>query len=935
MRNTTGKHGHGFRSTRSPPLTRFRPAIILCRSIPSAAWGFVQRLVIGTTHINYLTTVGGCERMMSMRARILGITVFALIAFGLPLVAPASVRAAPTGDDFNSPTLDSAVWDEAGNTFGGAFFQYTGAQAALSVPSGSLSYQPWTSGNNAPTLRQSVANEDFDLVTVFATAPSRKFQLQGLVVADATSKFLRFDVHWDGSAMRAFAADPLVSSNSLINTPVPNSSHSSYLRVKRTGDTWDFMTSPNGTDWTSHGTFVRAMTVTELGPFVGNAKPAGGSAPAYSGLIDYFGPLPIPPGATGPSNDATPPDFDNFTIIEGPISINLEWSGNEPVNATATLNGSATQSPPSAFPVHSIEFAGLSPGTTYALKVVLTDLNGNASVFNSSVTTLGGGAAAGPIIDVWHGEDKAFGELGTSQRWVNIVGRLSDPDGVAERGLTYALNGGVTKAAGLGPNERRLVVANDFNIDIERSALLLGENTVLLTAIDSLGNTSSRVAKFTFTGGNVWPFAYGIDWSSVVDLQDHVDVVDGRWQVTAAGLRTSELGYDRIVSLGDTSWKDYEVRVPVTVHSIAAVDPNSPSVGPGIGLLLRWNGHNNTITPGSQPQQGFKPEAGSPTPFGALAFWNDPASAAPRLSMRNHRADEVAFSSFTLQAGTTYIMRAQVEVNTYRFKMWKASDPEPTGWMVQYTQGTKDRQPATGAVALLAHEVDATFGDVILTPWGTKKVARPTFSPKSGVLDSGDAVTVNGRDDAVIHYTTDGSDPSPLSPLAEFGIPITETGTIRAIQYRLGKRPSSIASATYFVNAAPVVSAGPDATINADKSYPLSGSATDDGLGSGPFLTQWTKVSGPGVVTFADSGAPATLVSFSIPGTYVLSLEADDGTIVRSDEVTIIVRLPGYWIVDTSGEVFGFGSVPLYGDLKATGLDSPVAAMAASPSQLG
>ena len=120
-----------------------------------------------------------------MHRRLVGICVFALIAVSLPLVPAVPVAAAPIGDNFNALTLNSAVWDEAGNTFGGALFQYTGAQAALSVPSGSRSYQPWTAGNRAPTLRQSVTDEDFDLVTVFATAPSKKYQMQGLVVADA------------------------------------------------------------------------------------------------------------------------------------------------------------------------------------------------------------------------------------------------------------------------------------------------------------------------------------------------------------------------------------------------------------------------------------------------------------------------------------------------------------------------------------------------------------------------------------------------------------------------------------------------------------------------------------------------------------------------------------------------------------------------------
>ena len=186
-----------------------------------------------------------------MHRRLIGIVVFALLAAGLPLIAASPAAAAPNGDNFNSSILNTDLWSEAGNTLGGAIFQYTGAQAALSVPGGSQSYQPWTSGNRAPTLRQSVANEDFDVVTAFSTSPSEKFQLQGIVVADAAGNFLRFDVHWDGSAMRAFAADPLTSADSLINVQLPNVSHAAFLRVTRTANTWELLTSPNGADWTS------------------------------------------------------------------------------------------------------------------------------------------------------------------------------------------------------------------------------------------------------------------------------------------------------------------------------------------------------------------------------------------------------------------------------------------------------------------------------------------------------------------------------------------------------------------------------------------------------------------------------------------------------------------------------------------------------------
>jgi RHS repeat-associated protein len=81
------------------------------------------------------------------------------------------------------------------------------------------------------------------------------------------------------------------------------------------------------------------------------------------------------------------------------------------------------------------------------------------------------------------------------------------------------------------------------------------------------------------------------------------------------------------------------------------------------------------------------------------------------------------------------------------------------------------------------------------------------------------------------------------------------------------------------VNQPPVVTVGPDQTIT----YPtvtvnLTGTATDDGYPVGSSLVIfWSKVTGPGTVTFTNAAQPNTQATFSLPGTYVLRLSASDG----------------------------------------------------------
>ena len=91
-------------------------------------------------------------------------------------------------------------------------------------------------------------------------------------------------------------------------------------------------------------------------------------------------------------------------------------------------------------------------------------------------------------------------------------------------------------------------------------------------------------------------------------------------------------------------------------------------------------------------------------------------------------------------------------------------------------------------------------------------------------------------------------------------------------------------------NTPPVVSAGPDQTVEIALGAALNGTVTDDGLPAPPALaTQWTKVSGPGTVGFGNAAAVDTTAAFSALGSYVLRLTANDGALAASDDVTITV----------------------------------------------
>ena len=203
-----------------------------------------------------------------------------------------------------------------------------------------------------------------------------------------------------------------------------------------------------------------------------------------------------------------------------------------------------------------------------------------------------GQATSSPVIDVWYGSNQRFGDLGSPQQWVNILGNVSDPDGIAS--LTYSLNGGTQTSLSVGPDSRRLAFAGDFNVEIDRTDLLNGTNQLVITATDTLSNSHAETVTVEYASANVWPAPYSINWGSVTTIQDVLQVVDGKWSLVSGGVRTAEVDYDRVLAIGDLTWDDYEITVPITVH---ATDPTGfewPSVAPGFGVTLRWTGHTNS-----------------------------------------------------------------------------------------------------------------------------------------------------------------------------------------------------------------------------------------------------------------------------------------------------------------------------------------------------
>ena len=190
-----------------------------------------------------------------------------------------------SSDDFNSASLNSD-WVVV-NPQGDGLLALTGTGTAdayleLSVPAGE--HDLWRSQKDAVRVMQASTDSDFEIEAKFASEPSAKYQLQGILIEEDDSNWLRFDTYHDGSNLRVFAAATTNGSSQVkINVAVASGA-ASYLRVNRQGDEWRLEHSADGTSWTEAGSFTQGLAVDAVGTFAGNA----GNSPAFTSQVDYF-----------------------------------------------------------------------------------------------------------------------------------------------------------------------------------------------------------------------------------------------------------------------------------------------------------------------------------------------------------------------------------------------------------------------------------------------------------------------------------------------------------------------------------------------------------------------------------------------------------------------------------------------------------------------
>jgi hypothetical protein len=328
--------------------------------------------------------------------------------------------------------------------------------------------------------------------------------------------------------------------------------------------------------------------------------------------------------------------------------------------------------------------------------------------------------AADARIEIWHGTEQKVGHLGDGQDDFNLMGRVARPDELLS--VQYTLNDRIPVELNFR-SYRRLAADGHFNADIPIAALAPGANTIEIKGRFVDGSAGRQVVNLTRLSGSS-PLPLHIDWSEVADPQDVGQYVDGHWRPGEHGLRPAHIGYDRLFLLGDRTWQDYQITAAVTVHDVAP-DTGPLSGGNGLGFVMRFAGHvvgGPRNFPVAQPKWGYQP-------FGAMAWllWKrgEPDGPASRQFMYGAVKDKTNYGSVEIRKDEPYVLKALCQtlpddaegrgVTRYAFKLWPAGATEPSSWDWEHVQ-VSEHALRRGGVALVAHHVDASFGDISVVP---------------------------------------------------------------------------------------------------------------------------------------------------------------------------------------------------------------------------
>ena len=509
-----------------------------------------------------------------------------------------------------------------------------------------------------------------------------------------------------------------------------------------------------------------------------------------------------------------------------------------------------------------------------------------------------------PNITFWYGKNQSFGQIGVPQQWVNILGNVQDASGFSS--LNYSLNNGNVMNLSIGP-QYRLESSGDFNVEINHTDLLCGDNQLVITAKDSQGNSKSENVSINYSCNNVWPKDYTINWSDSASIQDVAQISDGLWIKETNSIRPAMIGYDRLVTIGDMTWDDYEITVPITINT--PLD-SSPPIPPNFGIITRWQGHwdwNSTYPAewkGKQPRPAWYP-------LGALGLYIwVPSINDYRLQIIGNDMKVIANDTTGkhLDVGVPYMFKMKAQTNGtkthYSLKVWKQNMGESTAVTISGDGVTTVNGVAElkrGSATLNAHNANVSFGNVTIRSLSSE-------DPGPEIRD----VSVEAYEyNATIRWNTDRQTSSNvsygLSAAYENGSEVngnmvySHSMLLNGLQpgtryhYKInstdnGGRSTNTADLNFITKnlVAPNITTQP---VNKTAINRSTATFSVVATGTNPLNYQWKK-NGDNIITATGSSYTTPATNLSDSGTKYSVLVWNDHGSVTSNEVTLTVIEP-------------------------------------------
>jgi len=93
-------------------------------------------------------------------------------------------------------------------------------------------------------------------------------------------------------------------------------------------------------------------------------------------------------------------------------------------------------------------------------------------------------------------------------------------------------------------------------------------------------------------------------------------------------------------------------------------------------------------------------------------------------------------------------------------------------------------------------------------------------------------------------------------------------------------------------NRSPLAQAGPDYAAALGGNFFLDGASSSDADGD-PLTFLWTTLVDPDIISIVDSASVQTAIIPLLPGTYTFQLQVSDGTLIGTDDITVLVTTEG------------------------------------------